>query len=176
MLERRPLDLYKLNKVVESLGGYEHLIKTKRWNKILKELNFKENTSARTLKLHFEKILYPFLLFEAGVTIPINNNNKKSSLNGSVMSESCDESFNTSASASPAKKKKGDTKRSNEDLKVESIQCLICEKGDDEGFILLCDGCDDSYHTYCLYPPLKEIPKGNFNYHLFIFSLFIFMF
>jgi hypothetical protein len=26
--------------------------------------------------------------------------------------------------------------------------------------MLLCDGCDDSYHTFCLLPPLLEIPKG----------------
>ena len=26
--------------------------------------------------------------------------------------------------------------------------------------MLLCDGCDDSYHTFCLMPPLLEIPKG----------------
>ena len=25
---------------------------------------------------------------------------------------------------------------------------------------MLCDGCDDPYHTFCLEPPLAEIPKG----------------
>ena len=36
--------------------------------------------------------------------------------------------------------------------------------------MLLCDGCDDSYHTFCLMPPLAEIPQvrashpgGQFN-------------
>lgn len=26
--------------------------------------------------------------------------------------------------------------------------------------MLLCDGCDDSYHTFCLKPPLDDVPKG----------------
>ena len=29
--------------------------------------------------------------------------------------------------------------------------------------MLLCDGCDDSYHTFCLIPALKEIPKGDWR-------------
>ena len=29
--------------------------------------------------------------------------------------------------------------------------------------MLLCDGCDDSYHTFCLLPPLAEIPQGDWR-------------
>jgi PHD-finger len=29
--------------------------------------------------------------------------------------------------------------------------------------MLLCDGCDDSYHTFCLVPPLTEIPEGKLS-------------
>lgn len=39
--------------------------------------------------------------------------------------------------------------------------CLICHGGEHEEKMLLCDGCDDSCHTYCLIPPLVEIPKGD---------------
>ena len=38
--------------------------------------------------------------------------------------------------------------------------CHICNRGDVEESMLLCDGCDDSYHTFCLFPPLSSIPKG----------------
>lgn len=40
--------------------------------------------------------------------------------------------------------------------------CHICNRGDVEESMLLCDGCDDSYHTFCLLPPLTSIPKGQF--------------
>lgn len=41
--------------------------------------------------------------------------------------------------------------------------CLICQRGDSEENMLLCDGCDDSYHTFCLMPPIMEIPKGDWR-------------
>lgn len=41
--------------------------------------------------------------------------------------------------------------------------CLICSRGDSEENMLLCDGCDDSYHTFCLMPPIAEIPKGDWR-------------
>uniref|UniRef100_A0A7R9CCT3 [histone H3]-trimethyl-L-lysine(4) demethylase n=1 Tax=Timema cristinae TaxID=61476 RepID=A0A7R9CCT3_TIMCR len=41
--------------------------------------------------------------------------------------------------------------------------CNICSRGDVEESMLLCDGCDDSYHTFCLMPPLSEIPKGDWR-------------
>ncbi|XP_012280328.1 lysine-specific demethylase lid isoform X2 [Orussus abietinus] len=41
--------------------------------------------------------------------------------------------------------------------------CHNCGRGDTEESMLLCDGCDDSYHTFCLLPPLTEIPKGDWR-------------
>ncbi|XP_034936200.1 lysine-specific demethylase lid isoform X2 [Chelonus insularis] len=41
--------------------------------------------------------------------------------------------------------------------------CHNCGRGDMEESMLLCDGCDDSYHTFCLLPPLTEIPKGDWR-------------
>ena len=42
---------------------------------------------------------------------------------------------------------------------LAKYMCLNCGKGDAEEQMLLCDGCDDSYHTFCLMPPLAEIPQ-----------------
>ncbi|XP_076035943.1 lysine demethylase 5 isoform X2 [Oratosquilla oratoria] len=41
--------------------------------------------------------------------------------------------------------------------------CLNCGRGDAEDQMLLCDGCDDSYHIFCLVPPLMDIPKGDWR-------------
>ena len=43
--------------------------------------------------------------------------------------------------------------------------CEACGRGDDESRLLLCDSCDDAYHTYCLLPPLAEVPKGEWRCH-----------
>lgn len=58
--------------------------------------------------------------------------------------------------------KKGTGRRSNNDPLAKYI-CHICNRGDVEEAMLLCDGCDDSYHTFCLMPPLAEIPKGDWR-------------
>ena len=42
-----------------------------------------------------------------------------------------------------------------------NIRCRVCRrKGGDES-MLLCDACDNGYHMYCLRPPLKRVPAGD---------------
>jgi hypothetical protein len=37
----------------------------------------------------------------------------------------------------------------------------MCQGGDREDEVLLCDGCDCGFHIFCLKPPLKKIPDGD---------------
>ena len=39
--------------------------------------------------------------------------------------------------------------------------CLACGEDDDHANLLLCEGCNDEYHTYCLDPPLRSVPAGD---------------
>uniref|UniRef100_A0A8C7ZZX7 [histone H3]-trimethyl-L-lysine(4) demethylase n=1 Tax=Oryzias sinensis TaxID=183150 RepID=A0A8C7ZZX7_9TELE len=48
-------------------------------------------------------------------------------------------------------------------VQVDLVVCLVCASGGDEDRLLLCDGCDDSYHTYCLIPPLHDVPRGDWR-------------
>lgn len=43
---------------------------------------------------------------------------------------------------------------------MDSYVCRICSRGDEDDRFLLCDGCNDNYHIFCLLPPLSEVPKG----------------
>jgi hypothetical protein len=43
---------------------------------------------------------------------------------------------------------------------VEEAVCTVCSSGRSARSILLCDGCDKGYHTYCLTPRVEAIPKG----------------
>ncbi|KAI1091756.1 PLU-1-like protein [Rostrohypoxylon terebratum] len=46
-----------------------------------------------------------------------------------------------------------------------SEKCETCGKGDEVGFIAVCETCDHGYHGTCLDPPLKHKPDGDWNCH-----------
>lgn len=41
--------------------------------------------------------------------------------------------------------------------------CVNCRSGTDPSKLLLCDSCDGCYHIYCLFPPLRCIPQGDWH-------------
>lgn len=53
-----------------------------------------------------------------------------------------------------------ETKEKEPDALADDDICQICKEG---GHLLICDGCDLSYHTTCLRPPLKEVPDGEWH-------------
>lgn len=57
-----------------------------------------------------------------------------------------------------------------EDMEVESAPssnspdeggCWICHRNDQQQLILLCDGCEGEYHTFCHSPQLDGVPGGD---------------
>lgn len=43
---------------------------------------------------------------------------------------------------------------------VESSICSKCRKDEPEDLLLLCDGCNFALHTFCVTPPLEQVPEG----------------
>ncbi|XP_037542866.1 bromodomain adjacent to zinc finger domain protein 2B [Nematolebias whitei] len=39
--------------------------------------------------------------------------------------------------------------------------CQLCQKGDNEELLLLCNGCDKGCHTYCHNPKITTVPEGD---------------
>ena len=46
-------------------------------------------------------------------------------------------------------------------LSPEDEVCQVCSSGEDDSKMILCDACDKGFHIYCLEPPLKRIPAGD---------------
>uniref|UniRef100_A0A915JG42 Bromodomain adjacent to zinc finger domain protein 2B n=1 Tax=Romanomermis culicivorax TaxID=13658 RepID=A0A915JG42_ROMCU len=44
------------------------------------------------------------------------------------------------------------------DRSAMKAMCQICRRGDNDSQLLLCDGCDLGYHTYCFKPEMSSIP------------------
>ena len=46
-------------------------------------------------------------------------------------------------------------------LSIVSTACQVCKSTGDDDAMLLCDGCDHGYHTYCHQPPIEDVPEGD---------------
>ncbi|KAI1372793.1 PLU-1-like protein [Hypoxylon crocopeplum] len=46
-----------------------------------------------------------------------------------------------------------------------SEKCEVCGKGDEAGFIAVCESCDHGYHGTCLDPVIKQKPDAEWNCH-----------
>ncbi|XP_029455800.1 lysine-specific demethylase 5A isoform X1 [Rhinatrema bivittatum] len=227
VVERKLLDIYALSKVVASEGGFEMVTKEKKWSKVGSCLGYLPGKGTGSLlKTHYDRILYPYELFQSGVSlmgiqkpslkldekvevnepctdiraspdqgmrmnIPLKRTRRvKSETDVGEMSKNTELKKLQIFGAGPKmmgmavgikeraeevlKKRKGfkleafgmQMRHRKETLSVNFVDlyvCLFCGRGDCEDRLLLCDGCDDSYHTFCLIPPLSEVPKGDWR-------------
>lgn len=56
------------------------------------------------------------------------------------------------------------TKEDDEAAALQMASAMVCEScrgGHYEDKIILCDKCDRGWHLFCLTPPLRKVPKGN---------------
>uniref|UniRef100_A0A8C7VFV4 [histone H3]-trimethyl-L-lysine(4) demethylase n=1 Tax=Oncorhynchus mykiss TaxID=8022 RepID=A0A8C7VFV4_ONCMY len=244
-IERRILDLFSLSKVVIEEGGFDIVSKERRWARVAQKLGYPTGRNIGSLlRSHYERIVYPFEVFHAGASLPVNTKPKlydgeevdreykphsiplRQSVQPSKMSSYGRRANRLQPDPDPTEEdieknpelkklqiygagpkmmglglvprnksipKKGNTTHpppsplgvsgkndpnsdgpctkmtmrlrrnlSNPQF-VDSFVCRMCGRGDEDEKLLLCDGCDDNYHTFCLLPPLTEAPKGNWR-------------
>ncbi|XP_038061639.1 lysine-specific demethylase 5A-like isoform X2 [Patiria miniata] len=247
----KSLDLFNLFRVVHEEGGFETCVRERKWSKVAGTMGFASKAVGSQLMKHYERILWPYDIFQAGATLdtpvilpegdskdkdyvphgivsrqavkpsgggcysrrvkrqapedPLNidfSNNpelKKLQLYGpgpkfqglglvaggekkpegtvkeeeaTTKPENTKESDSKHRRSSPRKheEKPAGTSMTMRDRSnvlsasfIENYMCRGCGRGDAEECLLLCDGCDDSFHTFCLIPPLFEVPKGDWR-------------
>ncbi|XP_033647980.1 lysine-specific demethylase 5A-like isoform X1 [Asterias rubens] len=252
----KSLDLYSLFKVVNDEGGFELCVRERRWSKVATKMGFASKAVGSQLMKHYERILWPYDIFQAGATLdtpvalpegdckdkdyvphgivsrqaikpiagggysrrvkrqapevsndPLNidfsNNPELKKLQlygpgpkfqglglvaGSDKKQDCilkeedvkakplkEESKEEESKIKRSSPRKLDDKSAGSSMTmrdrsnvlsasfIENYVCRGCGRGDAEECLLLCDGCDDSFHTFCLIPPLFEVPKGDWR-------------
>ncbi|KAI9262682.1 hypothetical protein BY458DRAFT_515088 [Sporodiniella umbellata] len=130
LLDKKPIDLYKLKKEVAARGGVEQVTQQKKWAEIGRELGYarKNCTSmSNSLKSAYIKLILPYEVW-----------------------------YTQHKDDAEALLKKNDITHLNNDV---NDTCEICLKSQDEANLLLCDGCNRGYHLYCLTPALNSVPK-----------------
>uniref|UniRef100_A0A182SVW1 [histone H3]-trimethyl-L-lysine(4) demethylase n=1 Tax=Anopheles maculatus TaxID=74869 RepID=A0A182SVW1_9DIPT len=234
MVERKPLDLYTLHKIVNQEGGLEVVTKERKWSKVACRMGYQQGKSVGSnLRTHYDRLLYPFDVYRSGKVVDLANidpepsedceyephciesrqqvqppmtttarrsqrfaqqqsNSKPASTTGSSAGGSV---RGSSDEMSPGKKElrhrnmlefasklaaaareqaasNGSAWKEEKSAAAGGAHgydpmakyiCHMCNRGDVEESMLLCDGCDASYHTFCLMPPLQDIPKGDWR-------------
>eukprot|EP00794_Sanderia_malayensis_P006077 gene6077-6780_t len=233
-VDKKPLDLHLLHKVVQEEGGYEDVTRLRKWARVAQKMGFSQGDGKGypMLRTHYEKILFPLDVFKSGAMTgdlmdqPVPSKKRQSKdadyaphvkivpkkeedgeefdikdvdyernselkklkflapgpkmLKKQMMKE---ENEVANISEKPAKMKYDPKsnikevreltrrrparttriKKSIHSLMVDDYMCQVCDKGDSEESMLLCDGCDSSYHTFCLIPPLNSVPPGDWR-------------
>ncbi|XP_016979458.1 bromodomain adjacent to zinc finger domain protein 2B isoform X2 [Drosophila rhopaloa] len=68
----------------------------------------------------------------------------------------------TKKSGGGGKRRRSSANNTNSSKYSNSFQnCQFCTSGENEDKLLLCDGCDKGYHTYCFKPKMDNIPDGD---------------
>uniref|UniRef100_A0A8C1GT55 [histone H3]-trimethyl-L-lysine(4) demethylase n=1 Tax=Cyprinus carpio TaxID=7962 RepID=A0A8C1GT55_CYPCA len=141
-VERKTLDLYVLYKLVNEDGGFDVVCKERKWTQIALKMGFAPGKAVGShLRAHYERILYPYYLFQTGANLMVRLLKHLDNFPFPLFSL-------MSFSFHPYQDK---------------CSLLWCTHDSDEDRLLLCDGCDDSYHTFCLIPPLHDVPKGDWR-------------
>lgn len=70
-------------------------------------------------------------------------------------------------STKKAVKESDDAEESESEDTEDDFACKKCNTSDHPEWILLCDKCDDGWHTSCLRPAIMVIPEGDW-YGLFL--------
>uniref|UniRef100_A0A4W5NUP7 [histone H3]-trimethyl-L-lysine(4) demethylase n=1 Tax=Hucho hucho TaxID=62062 RepID=A0A4W5NUP7_9TELE len=180
----------------------------RRWSKIALKMGFAPGKAIGShLRSHYERILYPYNLFQTGANLLVSQMGLSLSLSFSLSHPLCIFYilFFLTIPLSPAllclpvlslrshlpplplilfvvlsrwpitsDKENVLTKKNDPTVmykkcrcvclsQVDQYMCLVCGSGSEEDRLLLCDGCDDSYHTFCLIPPLHDVPKGDWR-------------
>uniref|UniRef100_A0A8C2XZN1 [histone H3]-trimethyl-L-lysine(4) demethylase n=1 Tax=Capra hircus TaxID=9925 RepID=A0A8C2XZN1_CAPHI len=189
-VERKILDLFQLNKLVAEEGGFAVVCKDRKWTKIATKMGFAPGKAVGShIRGHYERILNPYNLFLSGDSLRAMNikiepeetteartHNLRRRMGCAAPKCENDKDVKSSIKQEPVEKKEYVTESEKEKPKsrakkttnaVDLYVCLLCGSGSDEDRdedrLLLCDGCDDSYHTFCLIPPLHDVPKGDWR-------------
>uniref|UniRef100_A0A673M0X4 [histone H3]-trimethyl-L-lysine(4) demethylase n=1 Tax=Sinocyclocheilus rhinocerous TaxID=307959 RepID=A0A673M0X4_9TELE len=170
-IERRSLDLFSLAKIVTDEGGFEAVCKERHWARVAQKLGYPPGKNIGSLlRSHYERIVYPFELFQSGASLPpckprlydsdeIDREYKPHSI---PLRQSVPPS-KMSSYGRRANRLKPEVSDISGPVCVDSFVCRMCGRGDEDEKLLLCDGCEDNYHTFCLIPPLSDPPKGNWR-------------
>lgn len=158
VFEGQELDLCVLFNAVKRFGGYDKVVKEKKWGDVFRFVRPGRkitDCSKHVLSQLYCEHLYDYESF-------YNKVNQETGKKG--LPEDGKSGCGARSSGSKRMGKSFDSLK-GKGCKVQEEEhdqiCEQCRSGLHGDVMLLCDRCDKGWHIYCLSPPLKQIPPGN---------------
>ncbi|CAL9237595.1 unnamed protein product [Arabidopsis halleri] len=159
VFEGEELDLCKLFNAVKRFGGYEKVVKGKKWGEVYQFMSSGEKISKcakHVLCQLYKEHLHDFENYHNRMNADASKGCKRK-INAVERIRRCTE-FQSSK-----------RRKRNADVKIPKVEkeggadqaCEQCKSGKHGDVMLLCDSCNKGWHIYCLSPPLMHIPLGN---------------
>ncbi|KAJ9173612.1 hypothetical protein P3X46_016729 [Hevea brasiliensis] len=165
IFEGEELDLCKLFNAVKRFGGYDKVVKEKKWREVSKFVTSGKKISECAkhvlCQLYFEH-LYDYEKYYNR----LNKGTTKSFKRGVEEDKKCQDKAEIYGSKRRRKNVDGEKVRVSNKVEKGEVEeldqmCEQCKSGLHGEVMLLCDRCNKGWHIYCLSPPLKQIPPGN---------------
>ncbi|KAL4603864.1 hypothetical protein ACB092_10G153600 [Castanea dentata] len=162
VFEGEELDLCKLFNAVKRYGGYDKVVKEKKWGEVsrfVKSVRKISECAKHVLCQLYREHLYDYEKY-------YNRLNRKagSGCKRGLHKEGKSEHEAEFSGSKRRRKNNGGDKVKVCKVEVEEERDQICEQcrsGLHGEVMLLCDRCNKGWHIYCLSPPLKQVPPGN---------------
>lgn len=162
VFEGEELDLCRLFNAVKRYGGYDKVAKEKKWGEVFRFVRSAGKISEcakHVLCQLYREHLYDYEDYYNQV----NQEVAKSSKRGTHEERRSEHRVDHSSSKRRRKNNEGEKVKA---CKVEEEEehdqiCEQCKSGLHGEVMLLCDRCNKGWHIYCLSPPLKQVPPGN---------------
>ncbi|OVA13119.1 ARID/BRIGHT DNA-binding domain [Macleaya cordata] len=170
VFEGHDLDLCKLFNAVKRCGGYDKVVKEKKWGEVFRFVGSVGGKISECSK-HVLCQLYREHLYDyENYHVQLNHQKKparkcKRGLRGDR--NNMGQESDVPSSSPKRRRKNSNGEKVKADNKLEKKEedfdqiCEQCKSGSHGEVMLLCDRCDKGWHIYCLSPPLKRVPLGN---------------
>nr|XP_043640227.1 lysine-specific demethylase 5D isoform X2 [Erigeron canadensis] len=158
VFEGKELDLCRLFNGVKRYGGYDNVEKEKKWEEVFRFVRSGGKVtkcSKYVLSQLYKEHLYDYEVYYS----KLDRIKEKSCKRGMDVEKKGGQKSCKRSRVSEAGQKV-ETSKVLEEQVYDQI-CEQCRSGLHAEVMLLCDRCNKGWHIYCLSPPLKRVPPGN---------------
>ncbi|KAB1200329.1 Lysine-specific demethylase 5A [Morella rubra] len=161
VFEGEELDLCKLFNAVKRYGGYDRVVEGKKWGEVswfVRSTRKISECAKHVLCQLYREHLYDYEDYSNRLNQKVGSGYKRG-LRDNRKSE-----HEVVLGSKRRRRNTGGNKvkvRKVEEEEEHDQICEQCRSGLHGEVMLLCDRCNKGWHIYCLSPPLKQVPPGN---------------